>query len=319
MNIDQSDAQTTIDMTDPHPVAVATPPVNPGVLDYASVKSILKAAAEVVVPTGFLVSLAYYFGLVRTRKVFTEMGVDQSLLEFSTTDYLLRSLRVLLVPIPWFVVGAVAAVAWFLSLRRLFRGRKLPLLASVVVVAIGVGAAFWFGLERVHSSGTRPDPDNAVLLFIIVVAVGIVIWTAALAKPHGYEFGDRLPTAAVVAIAAAGVLLLSNRAFEAVRAQALQVGADQALEAQADPALFTCVRVTTDLRLAIGDPVPDGGDGTNGIRTYDGLRMFVKTGGGYFVFDDRSSPRNGLFMIDEDHVKAIQFTPQRGKDFEFCN
>lgn len=297
---------------------------SPSTLDYGSVKSILKAAAEVLVPAGFFVSLAYYFGLVRTRKVYNEMGIDESLLDFSTTDYLLRSLGVLLVPIPWLVLATCAAVAWFLALTKLLRGRKLPTLAAAVAVAAAIGAGFWFGLERIHSSGTRPDPDNAVILLGAAVAVAVVIWTAALSKPHGFRFGDRLPTAAVVAVAAAGVLLLSYLAFEAVRAQALQVGADQALEAEDDPGRFSCVQITTDLQLAAGrvmSPNPaltEAAEATPTFQTYEGLRLVVKTGGNYLVFDDQTSPRNGLFLIDEDHVAAIQFAPQRGSDFKFC-
>lgn len=289
-----------------------------GTLDYKSVKSILKAAAEVIVPAGFFVSLAFYFGHVRTRKVYTEMGIDESLLEFSTTDYLLRSLAVLLVQIPWLALATVVAVAWFLLLRKVFMGKRLWALGTIVATAVGIGAAFWFGLDRTHSSGTRPDPTNAVILLGVAAAVAIVIWTAALAKPHGYKFGDTLPTAAVVAVAAAGVLLLSYVAFEAVRAQALQVGADEAIELEADPMRFSCVQLTTDLQLTSGVLIHNAQSPSGELRTYEGLRLFVKTGGNYLVFDDETSPRDGLFLIDEDRVAAIQFTPQRGDSFEFC-
>ena len=62
-------------------------------------------------PTSAVTALLYYFGWARTSVQAQQMGLDDSLLGYSTQDYLLRSLTSMTIPL---VVALVATVVGLL-------------------------------------------------------------------------------------------------------------------------------------------------------------------------------------------------------------
>ena len=147
----------------------------PSPLNSDTLRLALKAAAEVALPAGFLVGLAYYFGLARTTKLYGELGVDETLLDFDTTDYLLRSLGVLIVLIPWLCLFVAVAVAFFLVLRETF-GRLSPRWAvGAISLTSAVFIVLWLRLDRLHPSQVRPDPTHATWMLAVAVATALVI------------------------------------------------------------------------------------------------------------------------------------------------
>lgn len=65
----------------------------------ARVRDALETVGLVVAPTTMLTALLYYFGWVRTGALFGYFGIDQSTLQLSTADYLLRSVEVAFRPL----------------------------------------------------------------------------------------------------------------------------------------------------------------------------------------------------------------------------
>ena len=61
-----------------------------------------------VAPTTLITSLCYFYGYVATRSYFLYFGVDTDAIGFTTTDYLMRSVPALYVPL---VVGLLIWVA----------------------------------------------------------------------------------------------------------------------------------------------------------------------------------------------------------------
>ena len=60
--------------------------------------SVVGLVAAVIAPTTLITALAYYFGYRRERAFAGFSGIDVSALNFTTTDYVLRSVDALFVP-----------------------------------------------------------------------------------------------------------------------------------------------------------------------------------------------------------------------------
>src|SRR5262245_17081257 len=102
----------------------------------------LLGVARVVVPSTFLVSLFYYFGVRFTDDHYRQYGLDDAALDFSTTDYVVRSLNVTVQPlraVALVVVTAVGAVIIVnVSLRLLGARRPSALRSARRMTGLGV-------------------------------------------------------------------------------------------------------------------------------------------------------------------------------------
>ena len=65
----------------------------------ADARKLLGLIAGIVAPATLLTALAYYFGWRRERAFAGYFGIDPSVLGFSTSDYILRSVDALFVPV----------------------------------------------------------------------------------------------------------------------------------------------------------------------------------------------------------------------------
>jgi hypothetical protein len=271
---------------------------------------------RILVPTGFVVALAYYFGWARTRKLYRELGVDHSLLGFSTDDYALRSLGVLVTPLP-VVAGYVLVLALlYVSARWWFeRGDASQLrwkTGSVLAVVILVSA--WTFLDGWN------DGDWTDTIAFLVISAAIAILPAQLAaRRDAARDGDhtdrqdrRSSVVAVNLLALALAVLFAFAAFEVVRQHALDEGVEAALAAEAHPDRFACVVLLSARPIGLiefdGEPVISG---ETAFYRYGGLRIFTRSSGRLFVWPSDRSPREGLLVINEQDVVAARLVPQR--------
>ncbi|MFJ2771587.1 hypothetical protein [Streptomyces sp. NPDC087300] len=100
----------------------------------------------IIAPTSMITALLYYFGWHHAYWFFDYFGVNSTVLGFGTTDYLLRSLDALYVPL--LVAAGVALLAFWghdLLRRRLTAGAELRLLRRALPVVTGVGALLTLG------------------------------------------------------------------------------------------------------------------------------------------------------------------------------
>jgi hypothetical protein len=123
-------------------------------------RRLLELLVPIVVRTGLLSALAYYFGVVFTRARSAYFGIDQSTLGFSTQDYLLRSADALFVPLAAVLVTALAGLAVHsLAVPALERASSLVWFGGGV--ALAGGALFACGVTAVF----RPLPFPTYYLF----------------------------------------------------------------------------------------------------------------------------------------------------------
>ena len=265
-------------------------------------QALLRRAAEVVLPAGFIASLAVYFGWVRTRKLYRELGVNQELLEYSQQDYILRSLSTFVDLVP-LVAGLLV---WAVSLHLLAtwarrRGwRWLAPLVVALIVVLGIGVA----TDRSTSSG-------ADLWFAAVFSVAAV---AASITPRE-RWLPATGAGALAVVGVAGLLVVADAAYEAVRLRAEAKGIELALEAEGEPRRFACALVVGEDPL----PLPDAEvhvDGERVLFVHGAMRVFTRSGGWLFVWPSSASPRAGLTAVDESRLIAFDLLPQRSGSFD---
>src|SRR5947209_5763544 len=107
-----------------------------------AVRATFKGLGAVIAPTSALTALLYYFGWTRTHFEATRLGMDESLLGYSTQDYLLRSMSAMLAPLVVGLMVVLLALAFHglvtARARRADRPR-LPL-GRLAVAAAALGA-----------------------------------------------------------------------------------------------------------------------------------------------------------------------------------
>jgi hypothetical protein len=188
------------------------------VQDQDTLQRVGKLAAFVLASASALAGLAAYFGVLYTRAFYNYLGVDDSVLRFSTRDYLIRSIDSLLAPILSVLIFGIAILLVDVLLMRWQSRPSWFALACVVIgasllvnglfiyldsanmlgldiylqepLSIVIGAAL-FGLGLRHASDraiSETTPTLRALLFFSVATIaacGILEATAQYADTSG--------------------------------------------------------------------------------------------------------------------------------------
>ncbi len=272
------------------PVASADPPEGGG---EATVLRTVQSLGAVVGPTALLTALLFYFGWARANAQASYLGLDVTLFDFSTQDYLLQSISSVVVPF-----GEVLLVALLLLwAHRIVSGRlaRQPghpawpwvsgALAVVGTVAFVVGVALY----------NDDTPSDAVLLLTplsFVVGVGLVSYAVLVDRrrrglPSGPD-GDGSASRALPPLSVIIVSMLVGVGLVWGVANYADIKGRQLGEFVADQLAFRPgVVVYSEKRLQIdepgvtetrfGDP-----DSAYGFR-YDGLKLLLRSKSRFFL------------------------------------
>jgi hypothetical protein len=233
----------------------------------AGTERLWRVAGLVISQTALLTALLFYFGWARTRATFGYFGIDVSLLGFSTSDYLLRSVNAAFRPLLVVGLAALVAAALHQRWRGVIQRAATPLgIVGVVLVAIGLSGLVWtdWGSEL-----------GAWLPVCLAAGFGLLAYRVTLVS--------RRPGAELVLLSGLAVLGV----FWAVSLYAEQVGRDRAtafarsLAAREELVLYSKERLAiqgpginvTELRFA---------DSAYRFR-YAGLRLLLHSDGRYLV------------------------------------
>lgn len=286
-------------------MADQTPPnggeqLDPNTVDPTrSLRSTLRGVASVVAPASLVTALLYYFGWSRTTFEAKQLGLDDSLLGYSTQDYLLRSMSSLFTPVAVGVVVVLVGLALHAALvswadrpvaniaaarRRTLVLRGLTLVLAAVAVALLVLGALGSRVAR---------PTRFVSLFAPVsVTLGIVFTGYAVHFGRrflaGRHVGPSTPELNSLRLVSASLylVLLFLSLFSAVSHYAsvkgleLAVAVEQALPSLPDVTLYS------GKRLFLQPPVKEaelGPDSASFRYRYTGLKFLFVSGHHYFL------------------------------------
>lgn len=276
---------------------------------------LVRQMATILGNVAVLTALLVYFGWVRSEVQSRILGMDESVLGMSTRDYLLRSVRPVLVLL---LVISIAGLLWLLldaplvrSIRRSgcsngFVRWTLRLLPTALIVLPG---AVWLVGNSL--------PALAFLAFPLSIAGGLLLLLYSVqlrqlipgAEPAlaGRESLLRAFTAVVVAVG----LFSSAANYATVEGTEL---ADSFVNSIKD---LPRVVIYSAEGLQINTPgskeeKPPATAGTYKFR-YVGLRLLEHTGGHYFLVTDAWNPQSGTIVIlPDDAPLRLEFVLDRG-------
>lgn len=269
---------------------------------------LLGRVAAVLGNVGVLTALLVYFGWVRSEVQAKTLGIDESILGMSTQEYLLRSVRPVLVLL---IVVATAGLLWVLfdhwltnRLRRrgsddrlyLWIVRLMP--AAIIVLPV----AGWFA--------QYPWPALAYIAFPLMCAAGLLLALYALrlraALPGGLPLGARHGNVLRACVAAlVGVALFTTASnYATVEGTELARSFDRQLPALPRVVVHSLSPLNID---APGVQATQLGEAVGFAYQYSGLRLLERAGGRYFFVSDEWTPEYGVVVVLKDDEPGIRY------------
>jgi hypothetical protein len=278
--------------------------------------AVWRLATGVLGQTALLTALLLFFGWARTQATFAYFGVDLALLDFSTTDYVLRSVNsayhpLLLIGLA-FLAGTLAHAQ--LGGRQVGRwsARTVNRAVSVlgwILVTIGVSALLFTAWSRQLGSWVPDEPGLAFAWLPATLATGFALLISAAPSRSGEALvssNDRSPYQAFALVA-----LFVMALFWTVSLLAVYDGRARARAIERDPAALAEVALLSAHVLAIQGPDVNSTDlGLPDARyrkSYTGLRLLAHADGKYFLIPLRwRRGRDRVFQVPDDASVRIE-------------
>jgi hypothetical protein len=261
-------------------------------LDLARVaQQFLALLANVAVLTGLLV----YFGWQRMETQAVRMGFDESILDLSTQDYLLRSVGPVLRLVLIVGVAGLVAVPLAALVRRAVVSGGSGRRATVVLVALAVG---WVVLPGLVVLLGVWFPAFAYVAFPLSIGLGVLLIPFALdlrAERGARTFPPAVRAAERVFAAVVVVLAL----FWATSNYAEVLGTRIADRISATTGSLTQVAVLSPEPLNLAGPgVAESEQASGAYRfRYTGLRLLEHTDQGYVLLSGEWSYDDGVVFV----------------------
>jgi hypothetical protein len=284
----------------------------------ARIKELVDLVGFVAAPTSIVTGALYWAGFRRSLAYWTVFGIDEALLRFSTTDYVLRSVDVVFPVLAVTIAAALAGVAVHARFtRRLVvpghgRMRRYVRRGLMLIGAVCLGAAAakifpvvrWLDPLELRLGSAHRGP---VLGMFGTALTGYAAYLAG--RPVATDDGQlRLPPLPSVAVSALTVLLALGLFWEAgewadVRGQEL---AESAVQVSPRVVIYS----NKELKIEGASVTPsDGGATETSFRyRYSGLQLLRFSHERYFLLiDDIVAPR--VVVVPESPDLRFEFSP----------
>jgi hypothetical protein len=275
-----------------------------------TVRGVLELVGFVAAPVAFLTALGFYFGVMMTAARYSYFGIDNSVLHFSTQDYLLRAVDALFVPLGAFAIVSLVALMShrFISelLKRKSFLREIRWAARVMAVC-----SLLLFMAAAYAVFYQLPFETHYLFAPISLGIGIsgLAYSEHLehrTRDRGQDSG-RLSVPAVVLVAF--VVCLS--AFWSASEYAAALGRGRAQALAGSLSSRPAVTVFSKDRLALSGPgvvESSTGSGTAYRFKYAGLRLFIETGDRFFLLPEGWSRERGtVIMLHDSPTIRLEF------------
>lgn len=290
----------------------------------ARIGSAFRTVATVAPPITLATALLFYFGWARSDAEARALGFDESVLGMSTSDYMLRSIDALFLPLALVAAGVLgwlwlsARIATMVDLEKQLP--RLRLAARVLCFGwLIVPALFGLFAALLTAANGPLDPPYWELLVPLGCAIGILVTVYGVNLNHrvSSQMGRPTPSTSTgqraVTIACVG-LLVTMALFWEVSQYATAVGYGRASLVGDELADQPAVTVFSPKRLVLGAPgvveaaVADPETSAFAYR-YTGLRFLQRAGGRYFLLSDGWTMSAGTVIVlrDDDSIR-LEFT-----------
>ncbi|MEV4641157.1 hypothetical protein AB0J80_27825 [Actinoplanes sp. NPDC049548] len=248
---------------------------------------------SVVSPVAVGTVLLFYFGWVRTKTEAAALGYDSKILEFTTADYVLRSINVLSLP----VVAVLVLMLIVLHAHRWLIVRLGP--TGRMRLAYTLLRSWLFSLVLVTVLvQLTPSLITPALPPILTCAVGFALYgdylRASVRPGRRWSLAIRLVMGALLVLA---VIADTERLARAM-------GEGFAQSVAADQGQLTAVEVYSakDFFLTVPNVTTTRAGGTDTVYRfhYSGLRLLQRTGDKYLLINDGWTRETGRVLLLRD-------------------
>jgi hypothetical protein len=270
--------------------------------------SLVRALAGVVANVAVLTALLVYFGWVRIAEQSRWLGVDESLFRVSTREYLLRSVRPVLILL--IAVGAAGliwvAVDHWLSGQIAGRGPRSPVVRWTLRVLLVVVVL----LPLVVRLARPLWPATTYVAFPLAIGAALLLLLYVLKVRQ--STGEDVPLSASrdVVVRASAALLTCICLFTAAANYARVEGRGLAQGFLADLHLQPQVVVYSAQHLHIDAPGAEeeelAAENSAYLYRYVGLRLLEYTNGTYFLVSEDWSPGYGVVVVLPDDAIRVE-------------
>jgi hypothetical protein len=280
--------------------AVRTP--EPPAADAGSLMRTLRAVAVVGSPLAIGTVLLFYFGWVRTRVQALALGYDTTVLDMTTTDYVLKSVNVLFVPVVALLVVALGlSVAHHRLLARYdpqhpsrpWPPRWVAFVQQAWIVWPALGFVLFFGLPGL------PEIRGPVLPLSITLAVSTYLYSRALVRHFEPQSADEPAVTRAILLA-----LLVFALFWDTERVARVAGDLYAKDIAQQPEQLPAVTVYSKQRLLLDGPrviEQAVGDPSSAYAyRYTGLYLLQRNADRYFLLAVDRTPETGRLIVLRD-------------------
>lgn len=265
----------------------------------------LATVAKVGSPLAIGTALLFYFGWIRAEAQARALGYDVTLLGLTTSDYVLRSINVLFLPLVTLLLLALAVNLLHPRLvRALERG---PGRASRVLLLGSLRHAWlWCSLGGIIAFALLPASRAAVLPFSLTLGIVLSLYGDAL---HRRLYRRPKPSLALTTLV---LVLLGVLVFWDVERIAGYMGTQFAEYITATPERYAKVTLYSAKSLqlpALVTETPVGSEQSAYRFRYDGLRLLLRSDGKYFLlaYGPRGTRPTVILLPESDDVRA-EFT-----------
>lgn len=281
--------------------------------------NISRALTFFVAPSTLATALLYYFGWAKTYTQMAYFGVDESVLQLSVQDYLLRSVDSIFVPA---ITVLAIAIASLLTLTLVLRSQRVTRRRWFTRSAVGMTGALGalslaFGIFSAHfrQVGAYTLIPMSITVGTTALASAVYLYRNLLQTPtqiatvHSPN-GSTNRLWVITTTVALGIIILSL--FWTVAVYASSVGEERARQAARALDRRISVVVFSPRALNIHGPgiqeSQAGGEDSAYRYAYSGLRLLVRSDDRYFLLPQCWSPQRG---------RAIVLPDQESLRFEF--
>lgn len=287
--------------------------------------NVLKVAGSVLAPATLVTALMFYFGLMHAYWFFGTFGVDYTVFDLTTQDYLVRSADGLFVPLT-VVAGVGLALLWGSRLLPAQPDSSWRTAAAPAAIAVLAG----LGVALIGTAVVGIVAPMMLVRYLALPGVALSLGTVALmtaSRMHrwrrqhtGHAAPSREPTALLAAEWTAVFLLVSIGLFWAAGDYSAAVGTrrgHQVLESLPD---WPHAVVYSDQRLNLSGAgvreVRCSGEGE--VYRYDRMHLIVHAGGQYLFLPTDWDAHGQAIVLPETSDLRLAFTAEGAPGPTWC-
>jgi len=282
---------------------------------------LIKILGAIVAPTTLLTALLYYFGWSHAYWFCDYFGVNSTVLGFTSTDYMMRSVDALFVPLTVAASAALLAVWGHTALRARLAGGSRPRALRVLVPAAmvlggllllgGFVSVFTATVLSEHLVAAPLSLGFGVLLLVYALHLQRLVTGRPQAAGSGSSRGRGWAAAAEWAVV---FVLVGLSLFWAATDYSAAVGRSRAGDFVAGLARYPSVVVYSARSLSLRAP------GVTQVRCqdpeaayryrYDGLKLVLQSGDEYLFLPAKWTAASGVaILIPKSDSLRLEFFP----------